>query len=282
MPCDLHTHSVFSDGTYTPAQLLDEAEALGLTAVALCDHNTVAGLPDFMAAAEGRKVTTIPGIEFSTDYGGVDLHIVALFVRKEHYAAVDELMAQSQRRKEKSNIRLIEKLSAAGYRLDYETLKNSTAGGFVNRAVIAAELMERGYVSSVQEAFEKLLAPKYGFYEPPKRPDSFEIIRFIRSIGAVAVLAHPFLNLDEQQLAVFLDKAVPEGLDAMEVLYSTYDEATTATAKEIAKRYGLLPSGGSDFHGMNKPDVALGSGRGNLNIPDEFWKAFAALARKRQ
>lgn len=282
MSCDLHTHSVFSDGTYTPAQLLDEAEALGLTAVALCDHNAVAGLPDFMAAAEERKVIAIPGIEFSTDYGGVELHIAALFVGEEHYAAVDELMAQSQRRKEESNIHLIEKLSAAGYSLDYETLKNSTAGGFVNRAVIAAELMERGYVSSVQEAFEKLLAPKYGFYEPPKRPDSFEIIRFIRSIGAVAVLAHPFLNLDEQQLAVFLDKAVPAGLDAMEVLYSTYDEATTVTAMEMAKRYGLLPSGGSDFHGMNKPDIALGSGRGNLSIPDEFWKAFVELARKRQ
>lgn len=281
MACDLHTHSAFSDGTYTPAQILEEAEALGLTAVALTDHNDIGGLPEFMAAAAGKKVTAVPGIEFSADYGKTELHIVALFVHEEDYPAVGKLMEQTMLRKEESNILLVERLGAAGYKLDYAELKASTIDGFVNRAVVGAALVQKGYVASVQEAFDKLLKPEHGFYEQPKREDVFDIIRFIRSIGAVSVLAHPFLNLSKEELDVFLKKAVDAGLDAMEVAYSTYDEETAALAKEMAEKYGLLFSGGSDFHGSTKPDIALGSGRGNLCIPDSWWKTFAILAEER-
>jgi len=282
MACDLHTHSNFSDGSYTPAQLVEEAEAIGLTAIALTDHNAVKGLPDFLAAAERRRIKAIPGIEFSTDYGDTELHIVALFVREEDYGVIAEKTDAMMRRKEESNIRLVENLRASGYLLDFDELKRSTRSGFVNRAVIARGLLEKGYVSSVNEAFSRLLSPKYGHYEPPKRLDVFETIRFIRSVGAVSVLAHPFLDLSTEELEAFLEKAVPAGLDAMETVYSTYDEATTALAQEIARRYGLLPSGGSDFHGEAKPDTFLGSGKGNLSVPDEYWKALEKLAEERQ
>lgn len=271
--CDLHTHSEHSDGTCTAAQVVELAKAAGLAAVALCDHNTVSGLPEFLEAGKLQGVQTVPGIEFSTDYKNVELHILALFVKPEHYGAVTERASRYRIEKEQSDILLCQALTDAGYSLDYEQIKGQTADGFVNRAVIGAQMVRKGYVSSVKEAFKNFLDPKWGYYQPPKRPDAFETIRFIKSIGAAAVLAHPFLNLDRQELEIFLPAAVKAGLDGMEVLYSKYDAETTALSCELAERYGLLPSGGSDFHGKNKPDIAVGTGRGDLRIPTSWLDA---------
>ena len=278
--CDIHVHSNFSDGTCTPAELIALAEAAQLSAVALCDHNTVAGLPDFLAAAEGSAVEAVPGIEFSTDYRGTELHILGLFIRTEYYAPITAMMADYHRRKEQSNIDLVENLSRAGYAIDYAAIKASTADGFVNRAIIAAALMEKGYVDSIQAAFKTLLKPSHGYYNPPKRPDAYETIRFIKSIGAVAVLAHPFLNLNEASLRVFLPAAKAAGLDGMEVLYSKFDAETTALAGGLAEEFSLLKSGGSDFHGTNKPDIAVGTGRGDLRIPTDWLKNLKMVAEK--
>lgn len=268
--CDLHTHSVYSDGSWTPAQLLDGAERIGLSAIALTDHNTVAGLPNFMAAAKGREVEAVPGIEFSTYYEGTELHILGLFIQPQHYEVITELLEDSQRQKEQSNIELIENLNRAGYELDYERIRAMTADGRFNRAHVAAELVRLGYMENRQQAFEELLSPVRGYYRPPKRMTAFEAIRFIKSIGAVAVLAHPLLTLKPEPLRTFLQQAVPCGLDGMETVYVTYDEETTRLARAMADEFGLLHSGGSDFHGTNKPDVALGVGRGNLRVPHEL------------
>lgn len=264
--CDLHTHSVYSDGTWTPAQLIDEAERIGLTAIALTDHNTVAGLPDFMEAARGRAVEAVPGVEFSSDYADKDVHIVGLFIRPEHYATVTEVLADAQRRKEESNRELVDNLCDAGYALDYNRIRKA-ASGSINRAHIAGELLRHGYVESVRHAFETLLDVKHGYYHPPKRMTSFEAIAFIKSLGAVAVLAHPLLTMDEAMLRAFLPRAVEAGLDAMETEYSTYDEEATRLARTIAKEFGLRRSGGSDFHGDRKPDIRIGVGRGSLAVP---------------
>lgn len=268
--CDLHTHSVFSDGTDTPARLIELAAEAGLSAVALCDHNTVAGLPDFLEAAKDSSVEAVPGVEISTDFADKELHILALFVQPQHYAAVTALLAEGDRRKEQSNIDLVAALNAAGYALSYEQIKAKTPQGHINRAHIAAEMLELGYVESVQAAFRTLLSPKHGLYHPPKRIDAYDAIRFIKSIGAVAVLAHPFLSMDENLLRAFLPQAVEAGLDAMEVFYSKYTEETTLVAVKIAEEYGILPSGGSDYHGGNKPDIAIGIGRGDLKIPHQW------------
>ena len=268
--CDLHTHSVFSDGTDTPARLIELAAEAGLSAVALCDHNTVAGLPDFLEAAKDSSVEAVPGVEISTDFADKELHILALFVQPQHYAAVTALLAEGDRRKEQSNIDLVAALNAAGYALSYEEIKAKTPQGHINRAHIAAEMLELGYVESVQAAFRTLLSPKHGLYHPPKRIDAYDAICFIKSIGAVAVLAHPFLSMDEELLRAFLPRAVEAGLDAMEVFYSKYDKETTLLAVKIAEEYGILPSGGSDYHGGNKPDIAIGIGRGDLKIPHQW------------
>ena len=264
--CDLHIHSAFSDGTLKPAELILLAQQRSVGAVALCDHNTVSGLPEFLEAAAGSGIWAVPGIEFSTDYENTELHILALFVKPQYYAAITEKMEKMLRDKEQSNLDLVAGLKAAGIHIDYDAIKSARPDGSINRAVIAAEMVRLGYCESVQDAFKNWLSEKHGYFHPPKRPDALETIRFIKSIGAVPVLAHPFLNLDEARLRVFLPQAVEAGLLAMEVYYPKFSEEQTVLAKLLAAEYGLLPSGGSDFHGANKPDIQLGTGRNNLCI----------------
>lgn len=274
--CDLHIHSHFSDGTCSPTELIELAKRAGLQSVALTDHNSIDGLPDFLAAAEGSGVEPIPGIEFSTEYQNVELHILGLFIEPRHYDKIGQLMQQLLERKEQSNRQLVDRLNQAGYAIDFEKLKASTPNGFVNRALIAAEMTRKGYTESVKAAFKSFLAPERGYYQPPRRPDAYEIISFIKEIGAMAVLAHPFLNMDEAMLREFLPQAIACGLEGMEVLYPAYDAQTTALAQEIVRQFGILPSGGSDFHGKNKPDIQIGVGRGNLQIPMSYLDALRA------
>jgi len=268
--CDLHTHSVFSDGTCTPAEILDEAVRIGLSAVALCDHNTVDGLPAFLAAAKGRPIEAIPGAEFSVDYNGTELHLLGLFLSETHFPEISRLMEAVMARKQQSNVDLIRALNRAGYRVDYETIRGSTPNGKFNRAHIARELTRTGYVSSMAQAFDTVLSPAWGYYKEPERLSFWQMLDFLVSIGAVPVLAHPFLNLQEPELAVLLPSAKQKGLVGMECLYPLFDEETTQTAFRLADRYGLSYSGGSDYHGGNKPDIALGTGKNNLNIPYEW------------
>ena len=266
--CDLHTHSTCSDGTLTPTELVKLALEKNLSAVALTDHNTVAGLPEFLEAARGTELEAVPGIEFSVDYGDTELHILGLFVKPEHYGPITERVEDMLRRKEQSNIDLVKNLEQAGIFLSYEDIKAATTTGQVNRALIAAEMLRKGYVGSIQEAFSKYLKQSHGYYNPPKRPDAFETIRFIRSLGAVAVWAHPFLNLKtEEAIREFLPEACQAGLQGMEVFYPKFDENQTSLALQLVKEFGLHPSGGSDFHGENKPDIQLGSGKGSLSLP---------------
>jgi len=269
MLCDLHTHSVFSDGTYTPDEIIDGAIEAGLSAIALTDHNTVEGLTDFISAAQGKNIDIVPGIEFSVDYCGKEIHILGLFISPEHYDKVSDLMESVNKSKEESNVALIDSLNRAGYQLDYQSIKNSTPSGKINRAHIAAAMVQKGYISSIKEGFDTVLSKTAGHYKEPKRLTAREIIEFINSIGAVAVLAHPFLNLNEAELVEFLSTA--EGLSGIECYYSTYDEETTKTSLRIAEEFDLVCSGGSDFHGATKPDIKLGVGRGDLRVPFECY-----------
>lgn len=271
--CDLHTHSKYSDGTDTPTQVIEAALRQGLAAAALTDHNTIQGLPEFLQAAEACGIEGIPGVEISTGYmtatGEKEIHIVGLFIRPETYDRVTEYVSVINRRKEESNRTLVKNLAKAGYVLDYDEIRSNKKGS-INRAVIAAELMEKGYVTSVEEAFAALLGKKRGYFIPPQRIPALEAIAFLKSIGAVPVLAHPFLSLTEEELREFLPKAKEQGLAAMETRYSKYDEETTETAIRMARAYGLMESGGSDYHGSNKPDIQIGSGQGALEVPIEL------------
>ena len=271
--CDLHTHSNYSDGTFSPAEIIAQAETLGLSAVALTDHNTVAGLPDFMAAAQNSSVEAVPGVEISCQYGDTELHLVGLYLPMENLDVITVYLESLNRKKEESNRQLIRNLNRAGYLLDYDEILLAHPEGTVNRAVIAAAMLEKGYVSSINEAFQGVLSVKAGFYVPPQRLTFFNAIALLRYVEAVPVLAHPFLNLKtEDKLRTCLQEAVPKGLVAMETMYSSYSPETEAAARRIAREFSLLESGGSDFHGQTKPHIALGSGKGNLAVPASFAK----------
>lgn len=271
--CDLHTHSVYSDGSYTPAQLLQEAQQRGLSALALTDHNTAAGLPDFLAAAKSSSVEAVCGVEFSVDYNGTELHILALGLKEACFGQVTALMEQYHRRKDESNRNLADNLNRAGYHIDYDSIKASTPKGEVNRALFATHLVQAGYVETVKEAFSKLLSPQCGYYTPPRRETPEKMLTIIRDLGAVSVLAHPLLNLKPAEVRHFLEEMRPYPLVGMEVAYSTYSPEETAVAAALAEEFGLLPSGGSDFHGTAKPDIAIGVGRGKLCIPYGWWES---------
>ncbi|MBR2445388.1 MAG: PHP domain-containing protein [Clostridia bacterium] len=270
--CDLHTHSIYSDGTSTPDELIRLAGEVGLCAIALTDHNTVSGIPHFLRAAEGSEVLAVPGIEVSSDYLGNELHIVGLFRTHDHLDEVEDYVRAYLVRKEQSNVDLCNNLCAAGYEISYEKVKAATPDGVVNRALIAAELLRCGYVESIKAAFATLLSKKGGYYHEPQKPDALEVIGKLREFGAIPILAHPFLSLDEAQLRTFLPLAKDAGLVGMETDYSTFDEATTALAHALADEYGLTPSGGSDYHGTNKPDIKVGVGKGTLAVPFAYYE----------
>ena len=270
--CDLHTHSIYSDGTSTPDELIRLAGEAGLCAIALTDHNTVSGIPHFLRAAKGSQVIAVPGIEVSSDYLGNELHIVGLFKTLAHLDAMEDYVAAYLERKEQSNVDLCNNLCAAGYEISYEKIKDATPDGVVNRALIAAELLRSGYVESIKAAFATLLSKKGGYYHEPRKLDAYDVICKLREFGAIPILAHPFLSLDEAQLRTFLPKARDAGLVGMETDYSTFDEATTALARALADEYGLRKSGGSDYHGTNKPDIKVGVGKGTLCVPFAYFE----------
>lgn len=264
---DFHTHSTFSDGTLTPEEIVEHAIECGLSAVALCDHNTTSGLTRFLRAAANRPIEAIAGAEFSVDYEGKELHLLAMHIPPQSFEPLEEMMCEIVRLKDESNRTLAAALAEAGYPFDYETLKAASPNGQINRAPIAKELTRLGYTASTEEAFATLLSEDGGYYHPPKRITVWEMLNIIQVLDAVPVLAHPLLNLSKEELLTFLPKAVERGLVGMEVMYSTYTPDEELIATSLAETFGLKPSGGSDFHGENKPKIALGTGLGNLRIP---------------
>lgn len=269
MYCDLHTHSVCSDGSYTPAKLIRAAKELNL-AIALTDHNTVSGLPEFMEEAARLGVKAIAGIEFSTIHKEQEFHLVGLFLDSCHYERIEQMMARFHVLKEISNLEMLRKLNAAGYDIDYESVKARNRNGHPNRAHIAAELKDRGYVSSINEAFDTLIGDYGPFYVPCERLETVEAIRLLLQMRAVPVLAHPLKDVSEEKLRRILPELIDAGLVAMETQHCTYDDKKIAIATRIAEEFGLLFSGGSDFHGIHKPKVKLGTGTGNLAVPISF------------
>jgi len=270
MNCDLHTHTVHSDGSFSPAELVREAKELNII-IALTDHNTVSGLPEFMREAERLGVTAIGGSELSTVCGGREFHLLGLFIDPEYYGDVERLFEKFHVLKEKSNIDLVNRLNEAGYKIDFSDIQKRNIKGRVNRAHIAAELLEKGYVSSVTDAFDRLLDEKCGLYTPPPRLHLTDAVRFLRKIRALPILAHPLKDISPEELRGILPELIDAGLAGMETMHSSYTDEKIAISKKIAEEFCLLESGGSDFHGSIKPGVKLGVGKGNLDIPETVY-----------
>ncbi|MBR2861809.1 MAG: PHP domain-containing protein [Clostridia bacterium] len=265
--CDLHTHSMFSDGSFAPEEIIDLAIKEGLSAVALCDHHAVDGLPRFLEKAKKENFEAVAGVEIAVKHKKTEFHLVALFIEERYFDKISALMEDLHRRKQRCNMDLVDRLNEAGYKIDYDHIVSLTPNGKINRVHIGAELVEKGYFASIKEAIDKVLVEEAGFYKPPEKFDFFEILEFIKSIGASAVLAHPFRQATEKELEELLPKAKAKGLDAIECYYSEFDEETTQKAIALAEKFGLKKSGGSDFHGDKKPEIKLGVGKGNLCVP---------------
>ena len=276
--CDLHTHSNRSDGSLSPTELVAEAKKKGVAALALTDHNTTKGLAEFLSAGRDSGVIPVPGCEFSTDYSDKELHIVGLFLPEPSWQEVETYVEALRRGKHDSNVLLIQKLRERGCDITYEEVAAITDAEEFNRAHVARVLQAKGYVHGLEQAFDTLLKVGNGCYFPARRPEALATIRFIRSVGGVPVLAHPFLNLDGEELETFLPQAKEAGLAAMETRYSLFDETVTKKAEALTERFGLLKSGGSDFHGAAKPDIAIGTGKGNLAVPFRFYQDLASCA----
>lgn len=268
--CDLHCHSGYSDGTCTPAEIVDLACQAGLRAIALTDHNTIDGIEAFTEAAKGR-IETLAGCEFTTVDGRQELHLLGFFRHAEKQESIRETLAQQVAWKEESNRITIERLAAAGYALSYEEFLAFAGDGIRNRVHIARYLMDKGIVSGIKEAFWGLLSPDGPYYKASRKLDFYQTIALISEAGGVSVWAHPLYHVDRTTCERILEKGKRCGLDGVEVLYSTYTEEDTAFMMEISEKYGLLKSGGSDFHGENKPDIRIGTGRGNLRIPYDYF-----------
>ena len=261
---DLHTHSTFSDGSCSPTELVRLASKIGLSAIALTDHNTISGLEEFKKAGKKYNIETVSGIEFSTETNNEDFHIIALFVKSEYYNSIENFVITATDNKIKSNKILVNNLNHAGFDISYEQLVNNNGSENFNRVAIAKELKEKGHVQSIKEAFNGLLHEKTGYYIPPKRLDTYETIKFINSIGAVSVWAHPLKDTSFEKLNnLYLPKAKRFGLVAIETMHSSYTEQQAEDATKLAMKYNLLSSGGSDFHGENKENVLLGTGYEN-------------------
>ena len=270
--CDLHVHSIYSDGTCSPKELVETAVSSGLCALALTDHNTIDGLDEFFEAAEGIEIEVCGGCEITTEDDGQELHLLGLFLNSKNVEPIQKALKEQLKRKEQSNRETIEKLSEAGYDVSYSEFVEIMGYGVKNRVHIAKYLMSKNIILEIKEAFDGLLSTKMGFYQETKKLDFFEMISLIHESGGVAVWAHPLFHVNWEKCEAIIRKAKSFGLDGVEVYYSTYSDDDTKFMHQLCEKYQLLESGGSDFHGENKPVLQIGTGYGNLRIPLSCYK----------
>ena len=263
---DLHVHSTASDGTYTPEMLVKAAAKAGLSAFALTDHDTVKGIEPAIHAAAGLNLFVIPGIEISTNYKDKEIHIVGLFIDYRDPAFIKGISDETERRNRRNEV-LIEKFNEYGFPITNKEITEMFPESVITRAHFAAYMVKKGYVKSNREAFDKYLGDGMPLYVPRERKSPEEAICLIKSAKGVPVLAHPLLyHLTMGELRDLCRQLKSCGLVGIETMYSTYKGFDEQNVRALANEFGLLESGGSDFHGDNKPHIRLGSGMGNLRI----------------
>ena len=264
---DLHTHSYFSDGSLSPTEVMKAAKEAGLKAVALTDHDTIDGVREAMTAAKELDIECIPGIELSAYYKSLEVHIVGLFLNLND-PKLHERLAAFREIRENRNTRMLEKMQAAGVDITMEKLRAVEGDAIITRANIARYLLHIGYIQSIPEAFDKYLSPGMPFFVQKTGVTPKDAIDAIRENGGIAILAHPLTyKFSHAELIECIETLKSYGLEGIETYYSTFSEADHRDMKRLADRYGLLHSGGSDFHGNVKPHIQIGKGRGHLVIP---------------
>lgn len=265
---DLHLHTTASDGTDSPARAVARAKELGLAAVAITDHDSVAGIAEALRAGEELGVEVIPGIEVSADYRGNKAHIVGLFIdphREELRPAVEWSVFERAQRNEK----IVGAMAADGFDISLEILNELYPDSMLGRPHMAEYLMKKGYVSSVKEAFNRYLGEGCPYYRDKERIPMERAVAAIRASGGIAVVAHPLqYGYSEEELICFLQTARECGCLAMEAYYSEHSPDEQEMLLAMAPAFELKVSGGSDYHGSRKPHIEMGSGiGGTLAVP---------------
>ncbi len=282
-PVDLHTHSTASDGWLTPQKLVEKAASEGLSALGLTDHDSVAGIDEAWSACQGLQLTFVPGVELSTNRPGADCHILGYFVDHRHPRLVEALLAFQEERRTRGE-RMVQRLQELGIPISWERVQELAQGGIVARPHVAEALLEAGYVSSRQEAFERYIGHGRPAYVTRCKLTPEEAVRLIRLAHGVPVLAHPTYADPDHDFAAALSQQVPypfleslceAGLVGLEAYYSDYTPELSARLQELAEHYGLIVTGGTDFHG-NPEGPALGS----VEVPAEVVPRLLEQARR--
>ena len=280
---DLHAHSTASDGTYSPAEVAELAKKLGLSAIALTDHDTIDGLDEFQKTGNALGIETIPGIEFAAlweKHHRPEIHLVGLGFDPAHPALLSRMQEIRQSR-DLRNSKMCEKLSSIGLHITIEEVAANAGGEIITRAHFANVLLQKGYIAKKEDAFSRYISPGLPGYVEREFLTPALCIQTIKEAGGAAILAHPTLyGLSLEQLEELCEELIPYGLDGIECQYSTYSPAETKAITALAEKMDLLPSGGSDFHGKNKPNIHLGSGKSNLAIPYRFWEELKKRTQK--
>jgi 3',5'-nucleoside bisphosphate phosphatase len=264
---DLHTHTNFSDGSFSPAALVELAHKKGLNILAITDHDTTDGLAEAMEAAQALPLELIPGIELSTEFQGRETHMLGYFIDPadpQFQARLERLRATRLDRIQ----HILERLHSLNVEISLAEVEQVAGSGTIGRPHIAQVLIEKGYVKGMKEAFERFLGVRGAAYVRRVVPEAAEIITWISDAGGVPILAHPYWEgLNANETVVSCRTMVDQGLRGLEVFYGTFSARQISSNLHLARHFGLLVTGGSDFHGTFKPEISIGSGRGSLNVP---------------
>lgn len=267
---DLHVHSTASDGTFTPTELIEQAHRQQISAIALTDHDSVDGVAEAVAAGKAYGIEVISGVELSTEYENLEIHVVGLYIDEKNEVLCRQLQAFRDNR-DNRNLKMIERLREEGYNITAEELYALHPDAVLTRAHIARFLVDTQQVKDIPMVFAKLIGDGCKCYVDRMKITPMQAVELIHEAGGFAVLAHPCLyKMKKSELEDMVTEMTASGLDAIEAVYSCNQGSDEKDYKEMAERFGLLISGGSDFHGTNKPYIKLSVGKGNLKIPYEI------------
>ncbi|MFA5629407.1 MAG: PHP domain-containing protein [Dehalococcoidales bacterium] len=271
---DLHVHTSVSDGKYTPEEIVKKAAALGLKYLAICDHDTVDGIaPAIEASKKYPGLTIIPGVEISTLAVGSEVHMLGYFV---DYTDVNfrEILAEVSGSRVDRAMAMVEKLNEMGINIKWERVQELAGDGTIGRPHIANAMLEKGYIATFKEAFEKYIAQGGPAYIERSKITPVEAVKMILKVGGIPVLAHPLTVNNPEELIKELKEI---GLAGMEVHYANYSPDERKTLKKLAAKYELAALGGSDYHGL---DDAVETMLGESGIPLEAVEELILLAAK--
>ena len=265
---DLHSHTNESDGTYSPSQLVEEARRTGVSILGITDHDTFAGYDQAVPLAQAAGVEIMCGIELSTKLHGRSAHLLGYFISEDAPKEFRAWVLDMQAARRDRNIRLVARLRELGIDITLEEAE-ARGRGLTGRPHFAKILLEKGYVATLQQAFDEYLDESAKGYVYRREPQFAQAVARIRKAGGIASLAHPVRVWGD--VPALLPELCAAGLNAIEVYHSDHGREETDLFLGLAKQYRLLVTGGSDFHGAAKPEIMLGTGRkGNLQIPDDL------------